>query len=256
MESIFTTANQAPDLVPANESAIIVEPPRAVADTQVPAADSAAADQQFAQLLPKMSLEIHAALDKSLQKELASLRSFIGSTLDSHSERLQGDLATLLPPTRTPALDLPTVMPDRRPWGAIAGWSLAVLAIGGAAFMSWLWWNQGGELAAVRTDLAAAYSELETLRAKPEVVSVAPSVVEPVAVDPNAVVPAADAEGLPATAEAVELVPTNPASAPTTVSAPATAPVSAAPTATPPVNGAPPAPAPVAAAQPQTTQAQ
>ena len=59
-------------------------------------------DQQFALLLPKMSLEIRAALDTSLQKEIAALRSFIGTTLDSHSERLQGDLATLLPATRTP----------------------------------------------------------------------------------------------------------------------------------------------------------
>jgi len=254
-ESIFTTPYQAPDLVPANESAIIAEPPSAVAESQGTAADCAAADQQFAQLLPKMSLEIHAALDKSLQKELAALRSFIGTTLDSHSERLQGDLATLLPASRTPALDLPTVMPERRPWGAITGWSLALLAMTGAAFMGWQWWNQGGELAAVRTDLAAAYSELETLRAKPEVVSIAPPVVEPLA-DPNAVVPAADAEGLPATAEAVELVPTNPASVPTAGSAPATATVPAAPTAAPPVNGATPAPAPAAAAQPQTTQAQ
>ena len=113
-----------------------------------------------------MSLEIRAALDTSLQKEIAALRSFIGSTLDSHSERLQGDLATLLPATRTPDLDLPTVMPERRSWGAISGWSLALIAIAGAAFMSWLWWNQGGEIAALRTDLTAAYAELETLRAQ------------------------------------------------------------------------------------------
>ena len=28
--------------------------------------------------------------------------------------------------------------------------------------MTWLWWNQGGEIAALRTDLAAAYAELES----------------------------------------------------------------------------------------------
>ena len=58
----------------------------------------------------------------------------------SHAERLQGDLATLLPATRTPELDLPTVMPERRPWGAISGWSLALIAIG---------WRRVHELAVV-----------------------------------------------------------------------------------------------------------
>ena len=170
-----------------------MEQPQAGGEASAHGAASAAADQQFALLLPKMSLEIRAALDISLQKEIAALRSFIGSTLDSHSERLQGDLATLLPATRTPELDLPTVIPDRRPWGTISGWSLALIAIGGAAFMSWLWWKQGGEVAALRTDLTAAYAELEALRARPEVVSAPPPVTEPAALDPDALVPAADA---------------------------------------------------------------
>jgi len=205
-QSIFAASDRAPDLVSANESAIVVDQP--VAAEAGASSASIAADQQFAQLLPKMSLEIRAALDTSLQKEIAALRSFIGSTLDTHSERLQGDLATLLPATRTPDLDLPTVMPERRPWAAISGWSLAVVAIAGAAFMSWMWWNQGGEMAALRTDLTAAYSELEALRARPAVVSTAPAVAEPVVVDPAAVVPAADAPdaALAATGE-VALVP-------------------------------------------------
>ena len=58
-------------------------------------------------------------------------------------------------------------MPERRAWPAVLGWSLALLAIAGAAFMSWMWWQQGGEIAALRTDLAAAYAEVETLRARP-----------------------------------------------------------------------------------------
>src|SRR4051812_30430197 len=63
--SIFATAQNAPDLVPANESAIVVTPP--VVDQPTPmtaitnaAAADAAADEQFAQLLPKMTLEIRA----------------------------------------------------------------------------------------------------------------------------------------------------------------------------------------------------
>jgi len=214
-QNTFMEPNQAPDLVPANESAIIVEQPQV----------TAAADQQFALLLPKMSLEIRAALDMSLQKEIAALRSFIGTTLDSHSERLQGDLATLLPATRTPDLDLPTVIPDRRPWGAISGWSVALIAIGGAAFMSWLWWKQGGEVAALRTDLTAAYAELETLRARPEVVSApplvpAPAALEPAALDTDAVVPAVDAaDAVPAATGVVELVPSSEVTAPPAASA-------------------------------------
>jgi hypothetical protein len=37
--------------------------------------------------------------------------------------------------------------------------------------MTWSWWQQGGEIAALRTDLQAAYAEVEALRARPEVVS-------------------------------------------------------------------------------------
>jgi CheY-like chemotaxis protein len=246
-QSVFTAPEQAPDLVPANESAIedaiVVEQPPVAAEAGAGGSVSSAADQQFAQLLPKMSLEIRAALDTSLQKEIAALRSYIGNTLDSHAERLQGDLATLLPATRTPELDLPTVMPERRPWGAITGWTLALAAVSGAAFMSWLWWNQGGEIAALRTDLTAAYTELEALRARPEVVSAPPPAVEPVAVDPNAVLAAEDApDAALATAGELALVPTGEAN----IAAP---PVTDAAAETPPVTSAP-QPAP------QTTQAQ
>jgi CheY-like chemotaxis protein len=235
-QSLFTAPDQAPDLIPANESQILLPP---AVEMPANAAESAAADQQFAQLLPKMTLEIRAALDHSLQKEIAALRGFIGTTLDSHAERLQGDLATLLPATRTPDLDLPTVMPERRPWGAIFGGSLAVIAAAGAAFMTWLWWNQAGEMAAMRTDLSAAYAELETLRARPEVVSP----VLPVEAAVPAVLPDADApDAAAATTPSVELVPT--------------AAAGVAPAAVAPVTVAPAAAAPAAVSAPPPAQAQ
>jgi CheY-like chemotaxis protein len=247
-QNAFMAPDQPPDLVPANESAIESASELAIIVDQ-PQVAGAAADQQFALLLPKMSLEIRAALDTSLQKEIAALRSFIGSTLDSHSERLQGDLATLLPATRTPELDLPTVMPDRRPWGAISGWTLALIAIVGAAFMSWLWWKQGGEAAALRTDLTAAYTELETLRAKPEVVSAPPQAAEPAVLDPNAVLPAVDAaDAVPAATGVVELVPTSETGAPAVAPANGIIP--------PASSAAPVLPTAASASQPQTTQAQ
>ena len=262
-ESIFTTTQNAPDLVPANESAIIVTPP--VVDQPAPpaaydgAVATAAADEQFAQLLPKMNLEIRAALDQSLQKEIAALRGFIGTTLDSHAERLQGDLATLLPATRTPDLDLPTVMPERRPWGAIVGWSMAFLCATGAAFMTWLWWNQGGEATALRTDLAAAYAELEALRSRPAVVSPAP-VAQPEApavVDPNSVLPDADAPDATAVATpSVDLVPTGAVVTPPAAAASVQADAVATPAAaTPAAVTAPATQAPAKASQP-TAQAQ
>jgi CheY-like chemotaxis protein len=240
--SLFTAGDQAPDLVPANESEIVVQQ---VAPPLAADAVSISADQQFALLLPKMTLEIRAALDQSLQKEIAALRGFIGTTLDSHAERLQGDLATLLPATRTPDLDLPTVMPERRPWGAISGWTLAVIAAAGAAFMSWLWWNQGGEMAALRTDLTAAYAELEALRAN-QLVSPAPLP----AADPNAVLPDTDAPDAPsATTPAVELVPTASGTAPV-LTPPVTAPAAISPAAHAPAIVAPVVAAPVAVAAP------
>ena len=254
--SVFTAPDQAPDLVSANESEIVAQP--SVAAPTAASTDSTSADQQFALLLPKMSLEIRAALDQSLQKEIAALRSFIGSTLDTHAERLQGDLATLLPATRTPELDLPTVMPERRPWGAIFGWSLSVIGAAGAAFMTWLWWNQGGEMAALRTDLSAAYVELEALRARPEVVSLSPLPAEPAA-DPNAVLPDAvlpDEDGpdaAAATMRSVELVPTVAGAAPAVLPPSTDIPAAASPTAVAPAAAAPAA---VVAPAPPASQAQ
>jgi len=214
-QTTFRALSRADDLTPANESAIIVD--RAVQRADETSARPASASNdavaggagepsQFSQLLPKMTLEIRAALDNSLQKEIAALRSYIGSTLESHSERLQGDLSALLPATRSPELDMPTLLPERR-WSAIFGWSFAALALVGAAAMSYLWWNQGAEIAALHTDLDAAYAEVETLRARPAIVSPVP-VAEPV--DENAVVPAADApDAASASSAAVALVTAN-----------------------------------------------
>ena len=199
-QTTFTALENVPDLMPANESAIIVEaPPEAPA---VPATVAVAipGTDALAELLPKMSLEIRAAVDATLQKELTALRGYIGGTLEKHAERVQGDLSALLPAPRDPGLDTPTIIPERRV-GAIIGWTLAVIGIAGAGFMSWLWWNRGGEIAAINTDLTAAYAELETLRARP--------VAQPAAApDPNAVTPAADAPDAAAEGTAdVALVP-------------------------------------------------
>jgi hypothetical protein len=100
--------------------------------------------------------------------------------------------------------------------------------------MSWLWYQQGSEIAALRTDLDAAYAEVETLRSRPVVseTRAAPAV----AVD-GALVPAADAEDL-----------ANPAA---TLTSPA---VSPAPVEAAPVEAALPNPAETAAATPATSQ--
>jgi len=248
-QSAFTRLGSNSDLLPANEAAMdtaIVVPLQPV---DVPATvESANAESatEVARMLPQLSLEIRAALDTSLRKELADLRGFLGTALDGHAERLQGDLATLLPPSRSPGLDMPTMIAERRPWAAILGWSFALLATGCAAFTTWLWWNQGGEIAALRTDLAAAYAEAETLRARPVVVSVpAPDVL--LAPVPEAL----SAEGAVAEPVAGSLIAADAASvatAPASVAAVSAAPVSAAP-----VSAAPGGAAPEAAA-PATTQ--
>jgi hypothetical protein len=173
-----------PELAPANEAAIVVPTP----PESAPAADAAPASPPIAELLPKLSLEIRAALDQTLQKtlqtEFAALRGLIGTTLDSHAERLQSDLvAALTPQPVAPPLDVPTLIPERRSWSKILGWTFALLATCGAAAMTWLWWNQGAELAALRTDLADVYAEVETLRARPEVVSAPVASEEFVATD-------------------------------------------------------------------------
>jgi hypothetical protein len=121
--------------------------------------------------------------------------------------------------------------------------------------MTWMWWNQGGEMAALRTDLSAAYAELEALRAKPVVVSPAPLAAPPeVAVglaDPNAVLPDKDAPDAAAvTTSAVELVPSGEGAAPVF------APSSPAPAATLPAAAAPGAGASPSAAVPPASQAQ
>jgi CheY-like chemotaxis protein len=219
------------EMLPANESAIVITPPAAATD-MAPAPAGEGAD--ISTLLPRMSLEIRAALDVSLQKELVALRSFLASKLDSQAERIETQLTAVQQPAPpAPALDLPTMLPERRPRSAIFGWSLALVAVGCAAAMSWLWYQQGSEIAALRTDLDAAYAEVETLRSRP-VVSEAPA-APAVAVD-GALVPAADAEDL-----------ANPAA---TLTSPALSP---APVEAPP-EAALPNPAESAAATPATSQ--
>src|SRR5688572_18688969 len=77
-QTTFTAMDNAPDLMPANESAIIVEVPPA--EPSVASAEAAPTHDANAllALLPQMSLEIRAAVDASLQKEIAALRNFIG----------------------------------------------------------------------------------------------------------------------------------------------------------------------------------
>jgi len=173
------------DLLPANESAIVLTSPPATAGAE-PANSAGSEGADVLKLLPQMSLEIRAAFDGTLQRELAALRSYFSSALDSQSERIQGELAVALQPSRAEQdFDTPTLVSERRAWGAIAGWAgwagwtLAVVAMAGAAMMTWSWWQQGGEIAALRTDLQAAYAEVETLRARPEVVSLPAPVAMP-----------------------------------------------------------------------------
>jgi CheY-like chemotaxis protein len=260
-QTTFTRVAPAPELAPANESAIVLP---------APAAESAPQSPPVADLLPELSLEIRAALDQTLQKEVAALRNFIGTTLESHAERMQADLAALAPAPPAPVLDMPTLIPERRSWSTILGWTFALLATGGVAAMSWLWWNQGAEIAALRTDLSAAYAEVEALRARPEVVSVPAAPAE----DPAALGTPAEAS----TGESIEgsmTVPTNPAidaaveaatavtstitaveqTAPAATAPTATAPTAATPVAKPGTFGAVPAVAPESAS-PQTPQAQ
>ena len=220
-QTTFTRLASGPDLLPANESAIVVEPPAAAESLMAAATPAANSDEPepLARLLPQMTLEIRAAVTSSLQQELAALRAQLGVTLETQAERLQTDLAAMLP-ARAPALDLPTVMPERRSWSAILGWSFAVSGFAAAGVMAWLWWNQGTDLAAARSDLAASYSELEALRAQPPVVS--PAAVQ--SVDPALVTPAPDAPDAPAasaTDGTVQLVPNGaaPVAPPTIASA-------------------------------------
>src|SRR5262245_8564862 len=155
------------ELLPANESAIVVAP---VIEPPAPAPRAQAGEgADFAKLLPQMTLEIRAGLDASLTRELAALRGFIATSMEAQTKAIQGDLAAALPaPASAPNIETPTRVPERGPWLAITGWTLALLAAAGAAFLAWLWWQQGAELAALRTDLNAAYAEVETLRARPE----------------------------------------------------------------------------------------
>src|SRR5689334_2152637 len=74
-QTTFMPKDFGADASSANESEIIVAPVTPTVSDEV----TAAADQQFALLLPKMSLEIRAALDHSLQKEMAALRTLIGT---------------------------------------------------------------------------------------------------------------------------------------------------------------------------------
>jgi CheY-like chemotaxis protein len=202
-QTTFTALENAPDLVPANESAIIVEQP---APDSGPAGAPTA--PQWSELLPALSLEIRAAFDASLQKELAALRSYLAGRLDSQSERLQGDLAALLPGPRTPEAQSEPFVPERRASTPVA-WTLAILAMAASAVMSWMWWTRGGEIVALNTDLNAAYAELEELRSRPVATPATPAPIESAAADTAVVLPAPDApDALATPVPGVDLVPT------------------------------------------------
>ncbi len=186
-------------------------PERESANSDSIAAPHAATE--IAALMPQLTLEIRAALDTRLQSEIAALRQFIGHTLDSHAERLQGDVATLLPAARSPDLDLPTVIAERGSWRQTVVGLLAVAGLVAAAGMSWLWWQQGADVAALRTDLAAAYAEVETLRARAPVVS-------PVSQAPVALSDSGAADGVASELSAGNAAPDAVESAPTTQAAP------------------------------------
>src|SRR3954470_14429378 len=112
-QNAFPRVAPTTELTSANESAIVIPVEAPIVASPVSSAEETAnASADVARLLPQLSLEIRAALDGSLQKEIAALRSFLGTTLDTHAEKIQGDLATLLPATRVPQLDMPTVIPE------------------------------------------------------------------------------------------------------------------------------------------------
>ncbi len=265
-QSTFTRLAAAPRHAAANESAInltalaappetpiVVQPPAVTVPIvmPVPVAESGTAASESAadvsKLLPQLSFEIRAALDQTLKSELASLRGFLGTALDTHTERLHGEIVGLAPPPPAAGLDLPTFIRPR-PWGAITGWTFALLATAGAAWMSWQWWQQGAEVAALRTDLSAAYAEVEALRARPPVVSLPPApAVDPATVDPAA---AASVDGA-LSADVATATPGTIAPAPG-VTATATAATSAPVTAAAPAS----APSPTPASPPPSTQAQ
>jgi CheY-like chemotaxis protein len=245
-QTTFSALANAPDLMPANESAIIVESGAAEGrvidppDVSAEAPPRTDAVNALKDLLPKLSLEIRAAMDASLQKELATLRGFIGGSLNTHTERLQGDLAALLPAPRTPEVDNPPIIVERS-WSKIAGWMLALIALASAGVLGWMWWGRGSEIAALNTDLDAAYAELETLRAR-RAVAPTPAEITP---DSNAVTPAADApDAAAASSPGVALVPNG-----GTITSPAAqAPLEVAPAAASPATTAPSTPVPQASA--------
>ena len=73
----FHAPDRAPDLVPANESEIIVVQPRWQSCASARRSrECGRRGPAVRALLPQMSLEIRAALDTSLQKEIAALRGF------------------------------------------------------------------------------------------------------------------------------------------------------------------------------------
>lgn len=267
----FAPMSGSADLTPANESAIqqiVVTPPpapeiptvsAAPASTETPVAPAAPA-ADIANLLPQLSLEIRAALDTSLQKEIAALRGYIGSTLSAHADRVQGDLAVLLPAPHTPDMDQPAMVPDRRPWGAISGWALAVVALAAAGFLYFSWSVQGNEVAVLRSDLAAAVAEAEALRAKPEVVSQAAAPADETFVATDGSAPAAaiapPAAAAAPTAETSAVAPAAGAAPGAAVPAAATPATPGAAAATLAPAGTPTHPAPSAETAPATHRAQ
>ncbi len=157
---------------------VVVEMPKAATNDRAAAA-APRRTGEFA-LLREGSLEIRAALDQ-LAAARRSPRCATSSAprFDSHSERLQGDLATLLP--RHAYAGARSADGHARTTGrgaAILGWSMAFICDRGRRLHDVAVVEpRGAEATApcARISEAAAYSELEALRARPVVVSPAPA---------------------------------------------------------------------------------
>jgi CheY-like chemotaxis protein len=135
-------------LMPSIGEAASATPVSGIADVHAEPA-MAAATQPPPQLTP----EVRSLIETTIRGEMADLRRAFAANVEAQSDRILGEVRSLLPdPPLPPAA--PIISEPTRDRASALGWFAAAASLLAAIALAALWWNQNQELQALRERVA------------------------------------------------------------------------------------------------------
>jgi CheY-like chemotaxis protein len=110
-----------------------------------------------------MTPEMRSLIESTIRAEIGELRRAFAASIDSQSDRILGEVRSLLPdpPLRQAAPLVPEIVARPSPWG----WVAAAASLLAALALGWMWWGQNQELQALRTRVADLQTQVTTAAA-------------------------------------------------------------------------------------------